>query len=315
LNILKFIRYPQFCDLNKPSAVTIGNFDGIHLGHQYLIRQIVKRAKKDGLQSIVVTMSPLASQYFAGKDNVKIITPFKQKFKLFKDLKANVGCFLNFNDKLAHLEAEEFIQDVLIDGLNAQYILIGDDFRFGKKRKGDFQLLKSYCEDKNIVVDNISSVKVVGQRVSSSLVREKLKQSDFVSVKEFLGRDYSIIGKVSKGQQLGRELGYPTINIKLTNQSPPVEGIFCVSVKFDNGSLHYGAASLGYRPTVNGTGKILEVHLLDFDKQVYGEIVEVLFHHKLRNEVKFGSLEELKQNIDEDVRQTRLFFQKQISKF
>ncbi len=309
---MKFIRYPQYQNLTKPSVVTIGNFDGLHLGHQALINQVVDVARIKQLQSIVVSMQPMPSQYFGGKGSVVLLTPFKSKYRLIKQLNVDLMCVLNFNDALAELSPMDFIEKILIDGLNAQYVIIGDDFRFGKGRAGDLQLLEEFCKPKGISVDAMSSVLVGGKRVSSSMIRKYLIESRFNHVKKLMGRSYVIDGKVSKGQQLGRKLGYPTINVKLKNRQVGIAGIFCVSVIFDrlfSGQIFYGSASLGTRPTVNGVGKILEVFILDFNYQVYGENVKVLFHHKLRNEVKFEGIKELKRHIDDDVIKTRLFFE------
>ncbi len=308
---MKLIRYPQSAPLKQSSVLTIGNFDGVHIGHQTLINQVTQSAQKNDLQSIVVTMQPLPFQYFNKKQQVLILTPFKHKFKLIEKLGVDKLCILNFNHKLAQYSAHDFIQKVLIDGLRVRHIIIGDDFRFGKNRSGNIDTLKRYCQPLGILVDSITTVSKNKTRISSTHIRKTLKQGEFLSVKQCLGRYYSIIGKVSKGQQLGRELDFPTINIKLTKRHVLIEGIFCVMVKFTSKPqlLLMGAASIGTRPTVGGTDKILEVHILDFNKQVYGQNVEVLFHHKLRNEVKFNTLSELKRHIKEDVIKTRLFFE------
>jgi riboflavin kinase/FMN adenylyltransferase len=305
---LKFIRYPISDSVSKESVVTIGNFDGIHKGHQALINQVTTFAKDNGLESIVVSMQPLASQYFAGKENIAILTPFKCKYSLIKNLQVDTFCVLNFNKALSEISAESFIQNILLNDLNAKHIVIGDDFKFGKNRQGDFNFLKSYCQTKNVSVANIDSVSDNSIRVSSSAIRTELSLSNFDTVKSYLGRRFSIAGKISRGQQIGRTLDFPTINIKLAKRVLPLKGIFCVKVMFETGDMHLGSASIGTRPTVNGKGIILEVHLLDFNKQVYGQNVEVFFYHKIRNEVKFEGLEELKRHIKQDVIKTRLFF-------
>ncbi len=308
---MKFIRYPQHNPQLQRTALTIGNFDGVHLGHQALISSVVNYAQKHNLSSCVVSMQPLASQYFMGKQNVPLLTPFKCKYHLIKSLQVDSFCLLNFNRYLAELSAENFIEDILLKGLNAQHIIIGDDFRFGKNRAGDINMLKSYCLPKGVTVAHIDTVVEEGNaRVSSSLIRQYLEKSEFDKVKQTLGRRFSILGRVSKGKQLGRTLDFPTINIKLKNRAVPINGIFCVKVRFENGEIHLGAASIGTRPTVNGKENLLEVYILDFNKQVYGQNVEVLFYHKLRNEVKFDSLSELKQQINDDVINTRHYFNK-----
>ena len=303
-----FIRYPQYSAQRNPSVVTIGNFDGIHKGHQTLIKKVVNYAGNNNLQSIVITMQPLAFQYFNSNNDTAILTPFKCKYDLVKLLGVDQICVLNFNKNLANYSPKEFIQKILINGLCAKHIIIGDDFKFGKNRAGDLMTLKQYCEPLGVSIDSMSTVLSNRARISSSQIRRDLANSDFQSVTAGLGRRFSIVGKVSKGQQLGRELNFPTINIKLGKRLVPIQGVFCVTVKFNNGFEHIGAASIGTRPTVNGTTNLLEVHIIDFNKQVYGQNVEVLFHHKLRNEVKFESLDELKKHIYEDVQKTRLFF-------
>ena len=308
---MKFIRYPQYLTSAKPSVITIGNFDGIHLGHQALINCLTKIAKPSNLQSVVVSMQPLASQYFAGMENIAILTPFKTKYQLLKALGVENFCVLNFNKNLAELSATDFIQKILLGGLNAKHIVVGDDFRFGKNREGDFEFLKNHCQRYNVTVSSIETISIKESRVSSSAIRQLLKDGKFDQVKSYLGRRYSISGKISKGKQLGRELNFPTINLKLGKKVLPIAGIFCVKVVFDSIEIYLGAASIGTRPTVNGSTNILEVHILDFNKQVYGQNVEVLFYHKIRNEVKFDSLDELKRHIKDDVIKTRLYFKKQ----
>jgi len=309
---LKFVRYPNIHSFAKPSVLTIGNFDGVHIGHQALISKVRNIATKKDLEAVVVSMQPLASEYFAGKGLIPILTPFKSKYHLVKTLQVDKFCVLNFNAKLSELSATEFIQKILIEGLNAKHIVVGDDFRFGKNRQGDYTFLKQYCETLGIEVNHIETVLIKQIRISSSNIRKFLTMGNFSRVEEYLGRKYSISGKVSKGQQLGRKLNFPTINIKLGSRVLPLQGIFCVKVYFENGQKFNGAASIGTRPTVNGTSNILEVHILDFNKQVYGQNVEVFFYHKLRNEVKFDGLDELKQHIKQDVIKTRLFFDNKI---
>ncbi len=308
---MKFIRYPRYLTCTKSSVITIGNFDGIHLGHQALINCVTKIAQPSNLQSVVVSMQPLASQYFAGKGNIAILTPFKTKYQLLKTLGVENFCVLNFNKNLAELSAIDFIQQILLDRLNAKHIVVGDDFRFGKNREGDFEFLKNHCQRYNVSVSSIETVSIKGSRVSSSVIRQLLRDGKFDQAKSYLGRRYSISGKISKGQQLGRELNFPTINLKLGKRVLPIAGIFCVKVVLNSTKTYLGAASIGTRPTVNGSTNILEVHILDFNKQVYGQNVEVLFYHKIRNEVKFDSLDELKRHIKDDVIKTRLYFKKQ----
>lgn len=307
---MKFLRYPHKTPLAQPTVITIGHFDGVHLGHQKLFSQINQVKRDSGLRTVVVTMQPLASQYFLGKNNVPVITSFKQKYQLIKNCGVDYFCALNFNEKLANLSAHEFFYEIILRGLKAQHILVGRDFRFGKNRSGDTNELQKLCQQAGIELDVMADETIKQQRVSSTLIRERLAQGDFAFVQKALGRRFSISGKISKGEQLGRTIGYPTINLKIKNRKSPLRGVFCVKVKFSNGQIYSGAASLGTRPTVNGVGEILEVYLFDFNKIVYGENVEVFFHHKIRNEVKFETLEQLKSKINDDVLKVRNYFSK-----
>jgi riboflavin kinase/FMN adenylyltransferase len=223
-------------------------------------------------------------------------------------LGVDIYCLLNFNQNIVNLSAEEFIEKILIDGLNAKHIIVGDDFKFGKNRAGDYNYLKNFCQPRDIHVEDLETVMYLNSRVSSSSVRNALSDNDYKLAESMLGRKYSIAGVVCKGQQLGRTLEYPTINIKLKNYKSPVNGVFCVSLVMQDGSIKFGSANLGTRPTVNGINEILEVFILDFNKDIYGQFVKVLFHHKIRNEVKFNTLDELKAKIAEDVEFTRNYF-------
>jgi len=185
---VKFIRYPSLSSSLKPCVLTIGNFDGIHLGHQALINRVTQIAQSLNLVSMVVSMQPLASQYFTGKDKVAILTPFKSKFQLLKSLNVDGFCVLNFNNKLSKLTAECFIQEILLDGLNAQQIVVGDDFRFGKNREGDFEFLKNYCLRHKVAVAAIDTIEINQSRVGSSAIRQMLNQGNFNQAKLCIGR-------------------------------------------------------------------------------------------------------------------------------
>ncbi|VAW40135.1 FMN adenylyltransferase / Riboflavin kinase [hydrothermal vent metagenome] len=314
---MRFMRYPQYSPSKKPTVITIGNFDGIHIGHQALINKVTTYARINKLYSTVVTMQPSAVQYFRGNNTTTKLTAFRCKYQLLKELGVDIMCVLNFNSALAAYSPVEFIQRILIDGLNARHIIIGDDFKFGKNRAGDIHTLKDYCKPLGITITAITTVTRDNIRVSSSSVRHSLANSDFQAVEASLGRKFSITGKVSKGNQLGRTLGFPTINLKLGTQAVPINGVFCVTVRFNGGLEYFGAASIGTRPTIknkaNSRANILEVYILDFNKQIYGQNVEVLFHHKLRNEVEFDNLDELTRQINADVVQTRLFFDNKLT--
>ncbi len=304
---MKIIRYPQHHALQQSSSVTIGNFDGLHKGHQDLIAQVVKHAKAHDHLAVVVTMQPMPAQYFQGPDAVEVLTPFKTKYQLLKAMGVDVMCNLNFNRSLANMSATDFYQQILRQGLNSQFILVGDDFRFGAGRSGDFALLQQLSVADQLETKRLQSIMQGEQRVSSTMIRAALRAGDFALAAKMLGRHYSVIGRVAHGKKLGRKLGYPTINIELKHGAFPLHGIYAVNILI-GGVTHAAVASVGFNPTVEGRTKRLEVYVLDFDRQVYGQCVEVLFYKKLRNEVEFDSLTALISAIDTDVQQTREFF-------
>ena len=311
---MQLIRYPQYSPFKKTSCVTIGNFDGVHLGHQALISQVVKQAKQTGRQSVVVTMQPLPLQYFNDLYAIEILTPFKHKYQLLKDLGVDVMCQLNFNRNLAAMSAARFYRTILRDGLQAEYILVGDDFRFGANRQGDFASLQHMAQNDDVEVTKLETIViddlVKDQRVSSSAIRECLGDGDFVLAKAMLGRDFNVFGRVAHGRKIGRTLGYPTINLALKQGAFSLHGVYVVEIKIA-GIWYPAVASVGFNPSVGGNAKRIEVYVLNFDQQVYGQCVEVLFYKKLRNEVEFDSLNALTSAIDEDVRLTQEFFAKQ----
>ncbi|MCW8870090.1 MAG: bifunctional riboflavin kinase/FAD synthetase [Proteobacteria bacterium] len=304
---MKIIRYPQYNPLTKPSAVTIGNFDGVHLGHQALIKQTIQAAGLHALQSVVVTMEPLPVQYFKGRFQIDLLTPFKQKARLIHDLGADVLCVLNFNLKLARLSADDFCTRILERGLQAQHVVVGHDFKFGADRSGNVEFLSSWGRTQHIDVNIMPAISNEQGRISSTRIRNLLAAGDFQKVKQALGRNYVITGRVSHGRKLGRTLGYPTINIALNQGGNPLHGVYVVEIKIA-GQWHQGVASVGYNPTVGGNAKRLEVFVLNFQADVYGHSVEVLFYKKLRNEVEFDSLCALRTAIEDDVQQTKHYF-------
>lgn len=306
---MQLIRYPQYQSTNLSSCVTIGNFDGVHMGHQALISQVVQQARQSGRQSVVVTMQPLPLQYFNDPYAVEILTPFKHKYMELSNLGVDVMCLLNFNHRLAAMTASEFYQNIIRDGLKAACVLVGDDFRFGANRQGDFAMLQTMADSDGIEVQQLNTVIIDDQRVSSTAIRQGLKAGDFALAKAMLGRDFNVLGRVAHGRKIGRTIGYPTINLELKQGAFPLHGIYVVKINIA-GRWHPAVGSVGFNPSVGGNAKRIEVYVLDFDQQVYGQCVEVLFYKKLRNEVEFDSLSALTSAIDDDVRLTRAFFAK-----
>jgi riboflavin kinase/FMN adenylyltransferase len=293
-----------------PSVVTIGNFDGIHLGHQQVLQQLKTIADKSALCSAVIIFEPQPIEFFAPDKAPKRLSRFREKIAYLRSQKIDYLLCLKFDQSFSELGAEQFVEELLVNRLSTQHLVIGDDFRFGKNRSGDFESLKSYGKQYGFKVDNTETLLFDGTRVSSTRIRECIQNDDFTFASNLLGRPYSLSGKVSHGQKLGRQLGFPTINIKMGSKTLIVKGVFAVMVKGIDNRVLQGVASLGTRPTVSGIDSILEVYILNFNQDVYGYGVEVDFLHRIRDEKKFNSLEELTINIKQDIVLAKQYFEK-----
>jgi riboflavin kinase/FMN adenylyltransferase len=293
----------------SPCAVTIGNFDGVHRGHQAMFARLKAAAAERGLPTAVMTFEPHPREVFTPAQAPARLTSLREKIELFKSHDIDRMVLARFSRRFASLSAEEFIERILISGIQARWILIGDDFRFGAKRAGDFALLKQYGEARGFEVESLPSVLLEGVRVSSTAVREALAQGELSRAAQFLGRPYSISGRVVHGDKLGQELGYPTANIQMKHNKPPLSGIFAVELCGIDGGRLPGVASLGVRPTVKQNGAAtLEVHVFDFHERIYGAHVRVDFLHKLRDEEKYPDLPTLIAQIARDVADAKDFF-------
>jgi len=298
-------------NLTRPlaaSAVTIGNFDGVHRGHQQVINQLQRVARAASLPTVVIIFEPQPIEYFAPDKAPKRLARFREKIAYLKAQQIDYLLCLRFNRELASQSAEDFVQRILVDGLNTKHLVIGDDFHFGKNRQGNFQFLQQNSERFGFIVDETETLVIDDERVSSTRVRQSIQQDDFDKAAELLGRPYSLSGRIAHGKKLGRKLGYPTINIKMGDKTLIVKGIFAVIVKGIDNCVLRGVASIGTRPTVNGVDTILEVYILDFDQDVYGYSVVVEFLHKIRDEEKFDSLAELTTWITQDTEKAKAFF-------
>ncbi len=291
-----------------PCAVTIGNFDGIHTGHQHVLEQLKDAANRRELPTAVVIFEPQPIEFFAPDKAPKRLSRFREKLNYLKLQNIDYLLCLKFNKILSALEANEFVKTILIDGLNTHHLVIGDDFRFGRNRLGDFVLLRECGRQFGFDVESSDTLLVDGHRVSSTRIRASIQHDDFKRAEQLLGRPYSLSGKVSHGKKLGRELGFPTINIKMGDKTLIVKGIFAVRVKGIDNRVLQGVASIGTRPTVNGVDTILEVYILDFNQDVYGYCVDVEFLYKIRDEEKFDSLEELCSHIENDIKLAKTYF-------
>jgi len=294
---------------HRGSVATIGSFDGVHLGHQAILRQVINKAKALGLPSVVMVFEPQPHEFFSGEKAPARLMRLREKAKaLFAAGIDRVFC-LQFNRSLRRLSAREFIQRVLVDGIGVKYLVVGDDFRFGCDRSGDYELLKQAGKTHGFDVIDTHTYEIEGERVSSTRIRRELEAGHFEFVAQLLGKPYTITGHVVYGQQLGRQLGVPTANVQLRRYRSPLNGVFAVESRLADGRLVQGVANVGVRPTVGGETKpILEVHLFDFDEHIYGQIIEVEFKTKLREETKFESLELLKAQLQRDIEDARAFF-------
>ena len=294
---------------SSPIALTIGNFDGVHLGHQAMLSRLRDVGQARGLPPCAMTFEPHPREFFAPDHAPARLTTLREKLERLAAQGLERVHVLRFDYRLAQVPADEFIERVLVQGLGVRYLLIGDDFRFGARRAGDFALLKSRAGELGYEVDAMTSVIVDGERASSTAVRKALELGDMSRAARLLGRPYSISGTVVHGDALGRELGYPTANVRITHNRPPLMGIFAIELHGAGAAPVRGVASLGVRPTVKRDGApVLEVFLLDFDGDLYGKRVRVDFLHKFRDEQKFADLAALKAKIAEDVAATRDYF-------
>ena len=305
-NSLQVIRGLYNCQKqHQNGVVTIGNFDGLHLGHQKMLEQLHTEADRLGTHRCLITFEPLPREYFT-RDNtgtarlmnrgekIRILSGFKPS------LRPEYLLFLNFNQALSSMSAAEFIESILVNTLKIKSVIIGDDFRFGCDRQGDFALLQQFGKIHQFSVINIESHCIDKQRVSSSLIREALTNNQLASAEKMLGRAYTICGHVHHGEKRGRTIGFPTANIHLKRAETPLHGVYSVTMHSQKHGDVAGIANLGNRPTVNGKHIQLEVHLFDFNQSIYGEQICVSFQHKIRDEKKFESFDDLKQQIIAD---------------
>jgi riboflavin kinase/FMN adenylyltransferase len=292
--------------------VTIGNFDGVHLGHQALLNEVVSRARALGVPSTVMTFEPHPFEFFAkGEQTVARLTRLREKFTALAATGIDNVLVMPFNHELADKPASEFVAEFLYQKLRPVHVLIGDDFHFGRKRQGDLSLLTELGKQYGFTASAMPTFEVDGERVSSTRVRKALREADHKLAKRLLGHPYTMQGRVRHGDQLGRQWGFPTANIFLHRTLSPVMGIYTVLVHGLADHPLPGAANLGVRPQVDGTRALLEVHLLDFNQQIYGRYVEVEFCEKLRDEERYPTIDLLKEQIARDVAQSRDYFKEQ----
>ncbi|ABL01820.1 FMN adenylyltransferase / riboflavin kinase [Candidatus Ruthia magnifica str. Cm (Calyptogena magnifica)] len=298
---MKLIRGLQNLKSHFGSVVTIGNFDGVHIGHQKIIKTLVKKAQIMNLPSVLISFSPTPQHFFGHMQAT--LSSFKQKHALLTNLGLEEYLLINFNTPFSQLSADAFIQQILLKKLNIKHCIVGDDFRFGANRTGDFSLLQTF----DFEVEKTPTVLHNFHRVSSSKIRQSLKKGDFNLANQLLGREFSISGKIIHGQKQGRAIDFPTINILIKRKISPLLGVFAVNVEL-NGKIYNGVCNLGKRPTIGGEIILLEAFLFDFNSQIYGENAKTVFKYKIRDEQKFDSFSALKRQIKSDVKDAKNFF-------
>jgi riboflavin kinase/FMN adenylyltransferase len=291
-----------------PVALTIGNFDGVHLGHQALLKQLRLAGQLLGLPTAVLVFEPHPREFFTPQDAPVRLTSMREKLEFFATLGVDRVYVCRFDSSFAQMSAVDFIH-ALIEKLAAKFVLIGDDFRFGNRRSGDIALMEKIGGQQGLKVEVMHRVSHNGVRISSTAVRAALGEGDLRAAERYLGRPYSISGRVVHGDGLGKQLGFPTANIQLKHNRPPLTGIFVVRVQGDGLPPMQGVASLGVRPTVKQNGKpVLEVHIFDFSDEIYNKHLRVDFLHKLRDEVKYLDLTSLTLQIELDVCNVKQWF-------
>ncbi len=298
---MEFIRsLSQICSHHQGCVATIGNFDGVHRGHQLLIQMVAQRAEQLGLPSIVTLFEPQPQEFFVPDKAPARLTRLREKLQCLDLYHVDNVLCLRFNQTFANLTAHEFIEQVLVQKLAIKHLVIGDDFHFGRGRQGNFALLCEAGKHYGFQVESQETLLFGEERVSSTRIRQALAVGDMQTAYKLLGRPYTLCGRVAYGQQLGRTIGFPTLNIALKRAKTPLSGVFAVYVHGLAATPLAGIANVGIRPTLHGQHPLLEVHVFAFQQIVYGYYVEIEFVSKIREEQKFASLEALKYQIHRD---------------
>ncbi len=297
---------------DRGCVATIGNFDGVHLGHRAVFQRLLAKGRALGLPATVIIFEPQPMELFAPDAAPARLTRLREKLKALCECGIERVMLLEFGPRLAAMEAREFVQRLLISGLGVRFLLVGDDFRFGHARAGDYALLRSMGAEATganagFEVEDLHTITHAEERISSTRVREALSRGDLEQARHLLGRPYSMQGRVGHGEKRGRAIGFPTANINLHRRVSPLRGVYAVLVHGLGDDPRLGVANIGTRPTVNGQGYRLEVHLFDFDRSIYGRHLEVEFKLKLRDEKRFDSFDDLRRQIGLDAAAAREF--------
>jgi riboflavin kinase/FMN adenylyltransferase len=294
---------------HRGCVATVGAFDGVHLGHQAVLRHLLEKSREYGLPSTIIVFEPLPREFFSPLEAPARIMSFREKFQELRYEGVDRLLRIRFDESLRSMSAQAFVDRVFVDGLAVRYVVLGDDFRFGSDREGDYKFIREQGERYGYEARPTPTETLEGERVSSTRIREALEAADFPLAEKLLGRPYSISGKVVYGRQMGQTIGVPTANLELRRLRAPLSGVYAVEVSGNALEGAMGVANVGVRPTVDDSIRAnLEVHLLDRKVHLYGQHIEVTFRRKLRDEKKFNSVTELQENIARDIAETRAWF-------
>ena len=292
---------------HKGCVLTIGTFDGLHHGHQMLLSHLKAKSEELGCPNLLVTFEPQPREYFQGAVVPARLTRFREKVTILQGLGLDRILCIPFNERTRIIPAKDVIEGLLVNTLDVQYVVVGDDFQFGEGARGNYDTLKEAGDRFGFGVSHMGTLKFEHGRISSSRIRGALSSGEFELVEKLLGRPYFIMGRVVYGRQLGRQLGVPTANIRLQRYRAALEGVFAVTV-IGLDREYEGIANIGVRPTVDGKEPLLEVHIFDFDEDIYGKLLTVTFLKKVRDERTFDGLDSLKNQIKQDISETREWF-------
>lgn len=294
---------------HKGCVLSIGKFDGVHLGHQAVLRNLRNKAEELSLPTAVMVFEPQPEEVFTPEKAPARLSRWRDKYEAMRDLGMDRLFCVHFTHSFASQSAAQFIKDILVDKLGVKFLVVGDDFRFGRGREGDFAMLVEAGKQFGFSVVNTASFRLADCRISSTAIRQALAEHDFMLAQQMLGRTFSIKGRVVHGQKKGRTIGFPTANVNLKRAKPPVVGVYAVSID-SCGEYYQGVANIGARPTVSGEDALLEVHIFDFSGDLYGQVIEVNVLHRLRGIQKFATFVELKTQIEQDALAARTYFQR-----
>ena len=308
---MKLLRgFEQISALKVSTAATIGNFDGVHRGHQALLKHLRAEADRRHLPMLVMLFEPQPGEYFRGEQAPARLSSLREKLVCLRELGADYVCCLRFNNDLASIPAHLFAERIIFSLLKARYVLVGEDFRFGMDRVGDVALLKALASKRGCEVQDFADFYLEQQRVSSTQIRHALHLGDLERASICLGRPYSLCGRVIHGDGRGRQWGIPTANLMINRRKLALHGVYCVQVLRKDKATAEGVANVGYRPTIDGHQMSVEAHLFDVDESLYGQILELRFLHQLRDEMKFQSIDALIAQIHEDMAAAKHWFNK-----